>query len=346
MAKLYCVLLLLLWALSANADADFYQLLGINVDASESDIRRAFRRESVKHHPDKNPGNEQAAETFRRLNRAYEVLTDGDKRHVYDNYGEDILERYERGERQLQRGPSSKLEVPVTLEELYSGGERFLTISRDVICDKCKGTGAKDGKVKQCPTCSGQGVVLEQINVGHMRMQMQKTCPKCRGQGVISAHKCEKCKGKKVHPETKTLHVKIEPGMQNEEKIVFEKDAQQQPGVIPGDVIVILKQQKHNNYSRVGNNLFTEMKITLQEALLGFKKPLRLLDGRTIEVRSEPNEIIQPFSWKIIEGEGMPIKENKSQKGQLHVKFIVSIPSQLSAEQKEVVKKIFKEETE
>lgn len=141
------ILLFLYFLALAFANEDFYQLLGINKDANEGTIKRAFRRKSIQFHPDKNPGNEQAAETFRKINRAYEVLTDSDKRHVYDNYGEDVLERYERGERSLQRGPNSKLEIEVSLEDLFLGSKKSITISRDVVCKKCSGTGAKDGKV-------------------------------------------------------------------------------------------------------------------------------------------------------------------------------------------------------
>uniref|UniRef100_A0A7S3JAJ1 Chaperone DnaJ C-terminal domain-containing protein n=1 Tax=Euplotes harpa TaxID=151035 RepID=A0A7S3JAJ1_9SPIT len=179
-----------------------------------------------------------------------------------------------------------------------------------------------------------------------MQMKMQTPCPHCGGKGVMSANKCNKCHGKKVNPESKTLHVVVTPGMQNGEKVIFEKDGPQQPDVIPGDVVVILKQSKHDQFNRVGDDLYTEMMITFKEAMMGFKKPLKHLDGRKIEVRSEPQEIIQPFSWKIIENEGMPLKDNPTQKGKLHIKFIVSLPDQLTPEQKELVKEMLKEEKE
>ena len=131
--------------------------------------------------------------------------------------------------------------------------------------------------------------------------------------------------------------------MKNDEKIVFEREAQQQPEVIPGDVILILKQRKHKKFKRVENDLYTEMKLTLDEALLEFSKPMKMLDGRKIEIRSEENEIIQPFSWKVIENEGMPLRDDPSEKGKLHIKFVVSVPKKLDAVQKELVEEIFKE---
>ena len=130
--------------------------------------------------------------------------------------------------------------------------------------------------------------------------------------------------------------------MQNEEKVTFPREGQQQPDVIPGDVIFILRQSPHSTYSRVGNDLYRDMDISLKESILGFKKKIKTVDGREIEVRNEPNEIIKPFSWMIIEGEGMPIRGNTTKKGDLHIKFKVNIPTQLSEKQKEAVRKIFK----
>ena len=132
--------------------------------------------------------------------------------------------------------------------------------------------------------------------------------------------------------------------MQNEEKITFAREGQQQPDVIPGDVIFVLKQKHHKTYNRVGNDLYREMKITLQESILGFSKKIKTLDKREIYVRSNPNELIKPFSWMIIEGEGMPIKDDPNDRGDLHIKFIVDFPEKLTQKQKEAIKQIFKDE--
>ncbi len=168
-------------------------------EASEADIKRAFRKLSLKYHPDKNPGNEEAASLFKQINRAYEVLSDADKRQVYDQQGQEGLERLERGGDQRQKGPSARADVWVTLEELYLGGSRDMSIARNVYCPKCRGTGAKDGKTKQCPKCNGQGVVMQKIQVGFgMQMQMQAHCDRCGGRGQINAANCPHCQGRKV----------------------------------------------------------------------------------------------------------------------------------------------------
>lgn len=147
-----------------------------------------------------------------------------------------------------------------------------------------------------------------------------------------------------MNNEGQTLTYTIEPGMVNDERIVFEGEGQQEPEVLPGDIILILKQKKHKRFNRKDNDLYTEMKLNLEEALLGFSKPMKMLDGRTIEIRSEPGEIIQPFSWKVIEDEGMPLKEDPSEKGKLHIKFKINVPKKLTDKQKELVEQIFKGE--
>jgi len=159
--QVLCALLFSLVMVLANKS--FYELLEVPREASEADIKRAFRKLSLKYHPDKNPGNEEAASLFKQINRAYEVLSDADKRQVYDQQGQEGLERLERGGYQRQKGPSARADVWVTLEELYLGGARDMSIARNVYCPKCRGTGAKDGKVKTCPKCNGQGVVMQKI---------------------------------------------------------------------------------------------------------------------------------------------------------------------------------------
>lgn len=193
MYKLTLIAIVALFLLISSAKDDFYQLLEIETNADESEIRKAFRKQSIRYHPDKNPGDADAAEKFRRINRANEVLTNGDKRYLYDTYGEETLEKAERGERQFHRGSDTQLELSVSLEELYSGTERFMTVTREVVCNSCKGTGAKNGKVTQCSQCGGKGVVLQNVQFGMgMQMQMQTHCPKCQGKGTMFAEKCTK----------------------------------------------------------------------------------------------------------------------------------------------------------
>jgi DnaJ-class molecular chaperone len=178
------LLALLLSVALVLANKSFYELLEVPREASEPDVKRAFRKLSLRYHPDKNPGNEEAASTFKQINRAYEVLSDPDKRQIYDQQGLEGLERLERGGDNRQKGPSARADVWVTLEELYLGANRDMSRARNIYCQKCRGTGAKDGKTKVCPKCNGQGVVMQKVQVGFgMQMQMQTHCDRCGGRG-------------------------------------------------------------------------------------------------------------------------------------------------------------------
>jgi DnaJ-related protein SCJ1 len=240
----FFLLIVILWQVQCNNN--FYELLEVPRDASEADIKRAFRKLSLKYHPDKNPGNEEAASTFKQINRAYEVLSDKDKRQVYDQQGYDGLERLERGGDQRQKGPQARADIWVTLEELYLGTARDMSVARNVYCPKCRGTGAKDGKTKQCTKCGGQGVVMQKIQVGFgMQMQMQTACDRCGGRGQITAANCPHCQGRKVVNDVKTLNVQVERGMKDGDEVVFEREAEQIPDMIPGDLIFTIKQKQH-----------------------------------------------------------------------------------------------------
>lgn len=147
-----------------------------------------------------------------------------------------------RGGDNRQKGPSAKADLWVSLEELYLGGQREMSITRNVNCPKCRGTGAKDGKTKQCPKCNGQGVVMQKIQMGFgMQMQMQVQCDRCGGRGQVNAQNCPHCQGRKVVNDVKALNIVIEKGMKDGDEILFEREGEQIPDMIPGDVIFTVK---------------------------------------------------------------------------------------------------------
>lgn len=152
------------------AEEDFYDLLKVARDADTQAIKKGFRKMSLEYHPDKNPGDEEAAEKFTKINRAYEVLSDENKRQIYDTQGEDEVERYERGGDNRRKGPESKLDFPVTLEDLYTGSAKSFNVQRNIYCSKCKGSGAEGGKTKTCTKCKGQGTVKVIQDMGFMQM--------------------------------------------------------------------------------------------------------------------------------------------------------------------------------
>jgi DnaJ-class molecular chaperone len=247
-----------------------------------------------------------------------------------------------------RKGPDAQVEIDVTLEELYNGGQRQARISRNVICPKCRGTGAKDGQTTRCNACQGRGVrmVQQQMAPGFV-VQMQETCSECGGKGQIYKSKCPHCTGKKVVMEEKVLTATIEKGMPSNGEIRFERESEQQPGITPGaylvcllveaalwrgrgvvrlpcrslrgslerlpsphscllrpppphypnplagDVIFRLKQSSHPRFRREGDDLHHEMHISLKEALIGFSKTVRHLDGRDVVLQHKG--VTQPF---------------------------------------------------
>jgi len=241
-----------------------------------------------------------------------------------------------------RKGPDAAVEMEVSLEELYNGGSRSARINRNVICPKCRGTGAKDGDVTKCRACNGRGVrmVQQQMAPGFV-VQMQETCPECGGRGNIAKNACPHCSGRKVLMEEKTLTAQIERGMASDAEIRFERESEQQPGITPGDVIFKLKGAPHPRFRREGTTLHHEMHLSLREALLGYKRPIRHLDGRDVWV--EHSGVTQPFEVRKVAGEGMPQPDTPSLRGDLQVKYIVDLPRSLSPAQQQAVAAAFGE---
>ena len=276
--------------------------------------RQAYRKLSLKYHPDKNPGDKTAEKKFQAISRAYEVLSDLEKKQVYDLEGVEGLESLEKGgggnrgpmnpfdmffgggqqQGGRRKGPDAQVEVEVTLEDLYNGGERQARIGRNVICPKCKGSGAKDGATSKCGACGGRGVrmVNQQMAPGFV-VQMQESCPECNGKGTVFKTKCPHCQGKRVVPDEKTLVGHIEKGMPSDGEIRFPRESEQTPGVTPGDVLFKFKQVPHDRFRRAGDDLHHDMHLSLRESLLGFSRTVRHLDGREVVVKHDG--ITQPF---------------------------------------------------
>mmetsp|Transcript_43827 Transcript_43827/g.103084 ORF Transcript_43827/g.103084 Transcript_43827/m.103084 type:complete len:362 (+) Transcript_43827:21-1106(+) len=344
------LLALIALAAVARADEDHYSVLGIQRDATDEQIKKAFRKLSVKYHPDKNQGNAEAQEKFLKINRAYEVLGDSEKRQVYDLRGDEGLKKHEQGGGVQdpfaqffggggggqRKGPNAQVNLPVTLEELYNGAMKQGNIRRNVVCQKCRGTGAKDGATKKCKACKGQGVRMsvQQMMPG-FNVQMQTTCDKCGGKGVVFQHKCPFCGGNKVEMKETTLNIEVEKGMPNGHDIVFERQGEQAPDITPGDVIFKVQEQRHNRFRRDGSDLHHDMKISLLEALVGFSKPIPHLDGHVVTVGE--SSVMTPGGVITKHGEGMPVHNFPSQAGDLHVHFTIDFPKKMTPQQKQIV---------
>lgn len=233
------------------------------------------------------------------------------------------------GHRKPRKGQDMLHRLKVSLEDLYNGKTSKLQLSKNVICQSCKGRGGKAGAVQPCRVCHGRGVkvTVRQIGPG-MVQQMQSHCTDCDGEGesISEKDKCKNCKGKKVIKESKILEVNVDPGMKEGQKIPFRGEGDQQPGLEPGDILIVLVEKEHDTFKRNGNNLIFKKTIGLTEALCGFQFTLKQLDGRELLVTHPPGNVIHPGSIKVVEGEGMPIYRDYSAKGDLIIHFDVQFP--------------------
>jgi DnaJ-class molecular chaperone len=278
---------------------------------------------------------------FLKVGKAHEVLMDPEKRKIYDIYGEEGLTQPNLMNENKQRGPNARVDLQVELEDLYNGASKDLSLQKNEVCHKCHGTGGKLGKTKQCPHCGGRGVVMQDVQTGMgFTFRMQNTCQHCQGKGIIFSETCDACRGRKVVRVDKILRVEIEKGMKDHQNIIFERESEQHPDTIPGDLVVTLRQKPHKFFhSRTENDLHATFTLNLKEALLGYSKKITHLDNREFYVES--NKPTQPFSVRKIDNEGMPQHKFPSHKGDLYIKFLVRLPEKLSESEKELVKQLF-----
>ena len=335
----------------------YYEILGVPKGASQDDLKRAYRKAAIKNHPDKGGDPEK----FKELAQAYEVLSDPEKREIYDQYGEDALKEgmggggghdpfdifqsffggnpfgggSSRGRRQ-KRGEDVIHPLKVSLEDLYTGTSKKLSLSRNVLCSKCKGKGSKSGASMSCAACQGSGmkVSIRQLGPG-MIQQMQHPCNECKGTGetINEKDRCPQCKGEKVVQEKKVLEVHVEKGMQNGQRITFPGEADEAPDCITGDIVFVLQQKEHPKFKRKGDDLFVEHTLTLTEALCGFQFVLAHLDDRQLLIKTNPGEVIKPDQFKGINDEGMPMYQRPFIRGKLYIHFTVEFPDSLTLEQ-------------
>ncbi|KAI8058974.1 DnaJ C terminal domain-containing protein [Gilbertella persicaria] len=231
--------------------------------------------------------------------------------------------------RRPRKGESMKYPLNVSLEDLYLGKRTKLALEKNVICSNCEGKGGKTGATKKCNACKGRGfqVAMRQVGMG-MIQQMQVPCQECDHTGEIAKDRCKKCKGKKVTVEKKFLEVFVEKGMMDGQKIAMKGEGDQEPGVEPGDVILVLSQKQHAVFTRKGNDLLCKVKVTLTEALCGFDKVVVThLDGRGIQVKHPAGKVIRPGTVKRIPHEGMPTYKRPDSRGDLFIEFDVEFPS-------------------
>lgn len=342
-------------------ETGLYDILGVSPNCSMDDLKKAYRKLALKYHPDKNPNE---GERFKLISYAYEVLSNADKRELYDKRGEDGLKEGgaggasnpmdlfdlffgsgfgpfggsgfgtggRRGKQHTPRVHDLEHTLEVSLEELYCGSTRKLSVPRRLICAKCDGYGGKKGSILKCMTCNGTGVEcqIRQLGPG-MIQQMQGVCSTCGGSGetVSSKDRCKTCNGEKTIIDKKIIEVHVDKGMLDEQRIKFSGEGNQVPNAEPGDLVIILKQKKHSVFTRNNHDLIMSMNISLAESLCGFRRPIETLDKRHLIISTSPGTVTKIGSVKCVHGEGMPIYKNPFEKGTLIIKFVVDFPDKI-----------------
>eukprot|EP00211_Chloroparvula_japonica_P006450 CAMPEP_0119143196 /NCGR_PEP_ID=MMETSP1310-20130426/33922_1 /TAXON_ID=464262 /ORGANISM="Genus nov. species nov., Strain RCC2339" /LENGTH=414 /DNA_ID=CAMNT_0007134807 /DNA_START=63 /DNA_END=1307 /DNA_ORIENTATION=+ len=348
------------------SNTKLYDVLGVSQDATPSQIKKAYMRLAKQYHPDRNPDG-QHGDKFKEISAAYDVLGNEEKRKLYDQYGEEglsaggpprssddifgdlfggIFGGGQGGQRGPQRGEDMSYSLRVGLKDFYNGKTTKLRATRNIICSKCTGSGSKNpGQNSTCRACNGRGVRIIVRQMGPMIQRMQAACNECNGRGetISEKDKCTGCRGRKVVADKMDLEVHIDKGMRKGHKVTFRGKANQEPGVEPGDIVIMLNdlgEEEPSDFIRRGDDLILEHTITLAEALTGFKFPVTHLDGRTLVVESMPNDVVKPGDLKTIEGEGMPKFKNPCIKGNLYIKFDVDFPTPEEVADPDIVAKI------
>ncbi|KAL2262456.1 hypothetical protein VTK26DRAFT_1240 [Humicola hyalothermophila] len=345
--KFYNTILLPLLALAqiAFAAEDYYKILGLNKQATDKQIKSAYRQLSKKYHPDKNPNDPTAHDKFVQVSEAYEALSDAESRQIYDQYGHEGLKQRKQGggfqthdpfdlfsrffgggghfgnQPGQRRGHNVEVKVAVSLRDFYNGQATEFQWEKQQICEECEGTGAADREVHTCETCGGRGsrMVRSQFAPG-MITQMQVQCDACGGRGKTIRHRCPVCGGERVVRRPTTVPLTVQRGMAEGTRIVYENEADASPDWVAGDLIVTLVEKEpalegDDNPDRVdgvffrrkGDDLFWREVLSLREALLGdWTRNLTHLDGHVVRLGRPRGKVVQPGHVETVAGEGMP----------------------------------------
>jgi molecular chaperone DnaJ len=357
------------------AKRDYYEILEVPRTASPEEIKKAYRKMALKFHPDKNPDDPAAEGKFKEAAEAYEILSDAEKKQRYDRYGhdgvkgmpgggfnmsmDDIFSHFGdifgdafggafndqfgfgtrgRTRRRVNRGTNLRVKVKLSLEEISSGVEKKIKVSKYVACDHCSGTGAEKGaSMNTCPTCHGQGQVTRVTSTFLGQMQTTSTCPNCDGEGTVIGTKCNKCFGNGIVKGEEVISVRIPAGVADGMQLSMSgKGNAAARGGIPGDLLILVEEHEHEHFTRDGNNLIYEHFISLPDAALGVTVDIPTLDAKArikIEPGTQSGRILR------LKGKGLP-DLNGYGRGDILINISVWTPRNLTREEEQILEKL------
>ena len=352
---------------------DYYEVLGVDRNATEDEIKVAYRKLAIKYHPDRNPGDKEAEEKFKEAAEAYEVLHDPDKRRQYDQFGfdapggsgfggfsgdmnmDDIFSMFgdifgghagfsgfgsgsSRRGPQVHRGADLRLKVRLTLQEIAHGVTKKFKVRKDITCSHCHGTGAAPGSTNdQCPTCHGSGVITHTTQSIFGMMQTQGVCPTCDGSGTVIKNKCPHCHGTGVEKGEEVVEIKIPAGVA--EGMIVNVPGKGNAGMrkgVNGDIQVFVEEEPNDTFIRDDNNLIYNLLLDFPTAALGGDVEIPTIEGTKLRVKMEPGT--QPGKTLRLRGKGLPAVQGYGRgNGDLVVNVSVYVPKTLSHAEKEAI---------
>lgn len=345
------------------AKRDYYEILGVQRGASTDDLKKAYRKLAMTHHPDRNPGDAESEKAFREVNEAYEVLKDPEKRAAYDRFGHDAFSGGAGGARPggfdfnfgssfadifdemfgemrggrraqgVQRGADLRYNMTISLEDTFKGRQATIKVPTSVSCDACEGSGAEGGAAPvTCPTCNGQGRVRAQQGF----FTIERTCSTCHGTGQIIQNPCSVCSGTGRARREKTLQVNIPAGVEDGTRIRLSGEGEAGlRGGPPGDLYIFLTIAAHRVFQRDGANIYCRVPIPMVTAALGGSIEVPTLEGSRAKVSISPGtQTGQQFRLR---GKGMPILNSRSV-GDMYVEATVETPRNLTKKQQELLR--------
>jgi molecular chaperone DnaJ len=354
---------------------DYYEVLGVSKNATKEEIKKAYRKQALKYHPDKNPGNKKAEENFKEAAEAYEVLSNDEKKARYDRFGhagmggagsgfsggdmtmEDIFSSFgdifgdafggfgafggsRRGGRRVNKGSNLRVKVKLSLHEIASGTEKKIKVTKYDTCNQCGGTGAADSNsMSTCSTCHGSGHVTRITNTMLGQMQTTAVCPTCGGEGKSITKKCPVCYGEGIVQKEDIIKINIPAGVgKGLQMTVSGKGNAPRRGGVHGDLLVVIDEEEHPDLIREGNDLIYNLFISIPDAIMGTHVEVPAIDNN-VKIKIDPGT--QPGRILRLRGKGLP-EVNGYGRGDLLVNVNVWIPKTISREEAKIIEK-FKE---